>query len=246
MIATHAFPPLHASRRHPWALGGALALIALCVQASAFVPPASFILRRMAAKFSGLRGVTATVGGEMEVRGDLVAVQGKLHLAAPDRFRLDLKHDKGEVQETWLGGSKSIRSGGAAQTFATKSHPLVALFLGNARAYLGEAGIDASVISLGRTGTFVCWVIGAKAEDNTKPQLWIDKDTFLPVRVLTFEGEPRRAVEWRMDGYDRAYGAAFPRQLEQRIEDKRVLRIGLVSADTTRVPSESLFTSAAP
>lgn len=231
--------------RRAWALSCLLA--ALSTQAAAFVPPTSFILRRMAAKVSGLRGLSAEVGGELDVSGAWTSAQGRLHIAAPDRFRLELTHAGGRTVETWLGAARSLQGAGQAQTSTAKaSHPVVALFFGNARAYLGEVGIDASTVTLGRHGAQVCWVIGSKAEDASKPQLWIDKETFLPVRILTFDGEPRRASEWRFDGYERGAAGGFPRQLEQHVDGKRVLRVGIVSADTTRVPSDSLFTTTAP
>ena len=49
---------------------------------------------------------------------------------------------------------------------------------------LAELGIDFSVSSLGRLDGKVVYIIGAEYPDITVPQLWIDKETFIPARWM--------------------------------------------------------------
>ena len=49
---------------------------------------------------------------------------------------------------------------------------------------LEDLGIDFSVTSLGRLEGTICYVIGARYPDESVPQLWVTKDTFLPMRWI--------------------------------------------------------------
>jgi len=49
---------------------------------------------------------------------------------------------------------------------------------------LEDLGIDFSVTSLGRFEGVICYVIGARYPDESVPQLWVTKDTFLPMRWI--------------------------------------------------------------
>ncbi len=49
---------------------------------------------------------------------------------------------------------------------------------------LASLGVDVSVSSLGRFQGKIAYVIGAQYPDKSVPQVWIDKDTFRPMRWL--------------------------------------------------------------
>lgn len=234
----------------------AFAVVAgLAASALAFIPPARFILKKLAARLSPLRGVTATLAGFQVAAGAAdsgQAATGRLYLGAPDRFRLEV-HAAGDTRvEVWAGGSRSTRVGEQARTeVASGTHPVTGLFLGgNVAAMLREWGIDSDVVTLGRLDPrYICWVIGAAAEDPTRPQLWVDKETFLPVRLLVFDGrgDARRAHDWRFYDYDLADPSTpFPRSIEIRVDGRRVLRAAVQKLDVRAVPRESLFSSTAP
>jgi outer membrane lipoprotein-sorting protein len=225
-----------------------LAGIAVALSATsawAYIPPGSFILRKMGGKLAPLRGITATVAGQLfEGGADAAArnVSGKLYLAAPDRFRLEA----GDLLEVWMGGSRTVRGPGVSKTEAvSRGHVLPALFLqGNPQAALQERGVNTRLVTLGRYLHYLCWVVGSKAEDPERPQLWVDKDTFLPVRFVYFEGEGenRRRVEWSLQQYDPVDSARpFPRILELARDGKRELRLSVQALSTREVPRESTF-----
>jgi outer membrane lipoprotein-sorting protein len=226
-----------------------IAVVGLTASASAYVPPASFILGKMAGRLASLRGVSATWFGAQYGGASADSarpVSGRLHLAAPDRFRLETRVEQGTQVEIWSGSSKTLRVGETAKTeVAPGPHPLPTLFLGGSpRSTLRERGVDLGVVHLGRLGSTVCWVIGAKAEDPARPQLWVDKETFLPVRwiVLEGEGEARRSIDWRFEGYDPVDATrAFPQTLELWVGGQRVLRMALQTLDVRDVPRDSFL-----
>ena len=55
--------------------------------------------------------------------------------------------------------------------------------------HLVALGVDVSVSSLGRYEDRIAFVIGAVYPDNSAPQVWIDKDSFLPMRWVIAGGE---------------------------------------------------------
>lgn len=71
---------------------------------------------------------------------------------------------------------------------------------------LGMLGVDGSISSLGRFHGKIAYIIGAQYPDESVPQVWIDKDTFTPIRWIiskkTENGSQDttefRYVEWKM------------------------------------------------
>jgi hypothetical protein len=49
--------------------------------------------------------------------------------------------------------------------------------------------IHADAIALERWKTQFAWVIGPKSKNGPQPQLWIEKDTFLPIRLVSSSNE---------------------------------------------------------
>jgi hypothetical protein len=79
--------------------------------------------------------------------------------------------------------------------------------------HLRTMGIDVSVSSLGRLEDDYCYVVGARFPDENAAQLWVAKDTFLPMRLMlppaamsTGEG----TVEIRYRNWTFVDGLAYP------------------------------------
>lgn len=49
---------------------------------------------------------------------------------------------------------------------------------------LAETGVDVDLTSLGRFEEQIVYIIGAQYPDESRPQLWVDKETFRPVRWI--------------------------------------------------------------
>jgi outer membrane lipoprotein-sorting protein len=222
-----------------------MSLLLLAGSAAAFIPPGSFILRKMQERLSTIRGISATFTGERFAEdGTARPLAGRLYVASPDRFRLDAQG----WLEVWAGGSKTVRNGETDKTEAAeRSHPLPSLFVhGNAASALQERGVDVHHVSLGRFREHICWVVGGKAEDTSRAQLWVDKETFFPVRLRYFEGEgeAKRAVDWLFLEYDPANVAKpFPQKIELSRDGKRIFRLVFQALSVIDVPREALFST---
>ncbi|MDY6823926.1 MAG: hypothetical protein SWH68_09080 [Thermodesulfobacteriota bacterium] len=55
-------------------------------------------------------------------------------------------------------------------------------------------GIDTTVSSLGRMGDTIVYVVGAEYPDETVSQLWLDRESFLPVRLMLVPSPQRTAT----------------------------------------------------
>lgn len=78
-------------------------------------------------------------------------------------------------------------------------------------------GLDVRVSSLGRFEGKPCYVLGAKYPDLSSPQIWIEKDTFLPFRWIATESTPGRAsrlVEFRYLDWQKKGNAWYPMHIQ--------------------------------
>ena len=107
------------------------------------------------------------------------------------------------------------------QIISTSENPLMVykdLFIFRGReplaARLSALGIDMTVVSLGRLGDTVAFVIGAQYPDETVSQLWVDKETFLPLRLILKRAADDVAVEVRYLDWRHQYRFRHPRRIE--------------------------------
>ena len=95
-------------------------------------------------------------------------------------------------------------------------------------AFLKRHGIDESVVSLARFDDRVAFVIGAKPWETNKPQLWIDKELRVPLRLVTVNGNV--VEELRLLGYgSELVDQWFPRRIE-RWENGGLVEVTEISA----------------
>jgi hypothetical protein len=83
-------------------------------------------------------------------------------------------------------------------------------------------GIDLAVSSLGRFKNQFFYVIGAVYPDKTRPQLWIEKESFLPTRFLILDQtDPNRKknIEFRYLNWMKTENAYYPMRIETYIDD---------------------------
>ena len=94
-------------------------------------------------------------------------------------------------------------------------------------------GVDVQVSSLGRMEDHYCYVVGARFPNDDAAQLWVDKDTFLPTRLLLPASalQPEAGpVEIRYRNWTFVEGAAYPMHVvvmqdHQIMEEARVDRV---------------------
>ena len=77
--------------------------------------------------------------------------------------------------------------------------------------------MNVSKSSYGRWEGAVAYVIGAQYPDESKPQLWVDKSSFLPVRWIFQVDYPsvgQDRVEFRYKDWRQTEGSWYPRLIE--------------------------------
>jgi len=84
---------------------------------------------------------------------------------------------------------------------------------------LSNLGIDVSISSLGKFDGRLALVVGAEFPDETVPQVWIDKETFQPLRIMVFDTKsaysPRTGfLEIRYSKWQQIGKINYPMQIE--------------------------------
>jgi hypothetical protein len=108
---------------------------------------------------------------------------------------------------------------------ATKSPPdPILVFIGASEkdpggsrgsAFLRSRGIDDNVVSLARLEKRPNFIIGAKPWEPKKAQLWVDKEFYLPSRLIEVDKQSGSITDTRFLGYgSAATGEWFPQRIE--------------------------------
>jgi hypothetical protein len=111
----------------------------------------------------------------------------------------------------------------------------------DAKAY----GVNTEVVSLARFDGRVAWLIGSKPWERDKPQLWLDKDTYLVVRVVKFnkrEGGATQKIDERYLGWGSPIGGNwFPASIEVWVDDKLMQRTLVRNVERNQAFDATLF-----
>lgn len=183
----------------------AAATLPIARRALAWVPPADYLIgkiaeRRKNVKTLTLKGIRTFTGRSFE--GGKQDVVEQMWVNVTDGgYRLERKTPKGAYVEVSDGVKRVSVSEGKAGSLENDPRPLERLLFTNAsKDDLVKAaqafGLRLDVTGLGRVDGKIAWVIGAKEGDTAAPQLWVDKDRSLPLelrdprakRTVKFEG----------------------------------------------------------
>jgi len=104
---------------------------------------------------------------------------------------------------------------------------------------LAGRGVALGEVAFGRLGERVAWVLGARPQDP-RPQAWIDKLTFQPIRLLASLGGADRDVRL-LDFGSPIGGEIFPRAVEVWSADKLEARFTLGKVTTNLKLPDALF-----
>ena len=112
------------------------------------------------------------------------------------------------------------------------------------QSHLMNMGIDVSVSSLGRFGDQLVFVVGAKYPDLSVPQIWIDKETFLPARWVDVVSQ----VDGTYKTMDAVYGnwqkiekTWFPMAVDFSKEDRVIRKINVTKVEINTILDPSEF-----
>ena len=181
----------------------------------AYIPPTHFIIKTLAAKHTGFKGV--------RVKSTVTAYEGEK--AVSTRFQETTFFDPSS------GSLRSVAIDDAGKELYIAERKGSELLTGDALLFepngetLGKIlrahGVPVQVGSLStgeeqsnewltRWNAAIAWVIGfEKPNQKWKAQLWIEKDTFLPLRILLDQRE--NPTELRFDNYRFYREFPFPR-----------------------------------
>lgn len=107
--------------------------------------------------------------------------------------------------------------------------------------FLKRHKIDEDVVSLDRLGGQIAYVIGAKPWEGEKPQLWIDKEFLLPIRLIT-EGKDGSTLDVRLLGYGSgATGEWYPRRIQTYRNGELIETVTYDSAELNTNLDDGLF-----
>ncbi|MFL5264230.1 MAG: hypothetical protein ACJ79E_17915 [Anaeromyxobacteraceae bacterium] len=196
-----------------------------------------------AARGAAASGIAATPGA---ATGADLTVPATLFVKTPGRCRLELS-PAGAPTTAADRPAASLRGGRLSGRRGLEALPAVAALVEGVCALIGEKGAGGSEperafaqalaargvaltdVALGRMGGRVAWVIGGRPQD-ARPQAWIDKQAFQPLRLIARFGDATRDVRL-LDFGSPVGGDRFPRaveiwdgtQLEARFTAERVL-----------------------
>ncbi len=221
---------------------GAALLSAVAAGAFAYIPPATGILGRHAKYRDNLhihsllvRGAYTFFGEEAKrVAESMKAVNAggettlpaEIAIKMPGRCAITLSAPSGIASEAAVTSNAQGKLKAVGPKLAVlERHAALAcplLFQKTSQAgdadqmlaqFLQTLGVDTSVVSLVRFSGAVAYAIGAKPRDLAKPQLWLNKETLYPMRLLA--KVDAAAVDVRLLDYSSpASGEWHPRQVE--------------------------------
>ncbi len=116
-------------------------------------------------------------------------LDGSLKFVFSRAFRSDTRSSTTERILVSVGGrSLTIVDGSIVSETANRLDHFKDILLLRSRERLAEfllrMGVDVSISSLGRFEDRIAFVIGAQYPDESVSQLWVDKDTLLPLRLI--------------------------------------------------------------
>ena len=163
-----------------------------------------------------------------------------LRYVFPEAFRSDTQSENAQrIHLTTGGKSMTVIDGKLAGNDEMVFDLYKDLLFYRSRAQLEDRlialGVDMSVVAYGRFEDKIAFVIGAERPDDPVPQVWVDKESFLPIRWLmkADEADARtldleiRYADWRQIEH-----VWYPMQVVYYQDDKPVREISVESLST--------------
>jgi hypothetical protein len=211
--------------------------------AIAYIPPASFLMEKMAAK-RGQIGLSRVMLSMKCRAGKDLFHEEQWYIKSPGMVRREKTNDVLEVcngGQCWQkkGKEKPVRLPGWSYW------PYLFIAEGNATAsrylkWIQSVGVNVEHDTLTRFHGQMAVILGAKEWERDRPQFWIDKDVFLPLRLMVREGASLIDILW-IDWGSRLAGDWFPSALEIYADGQLIERCEVVRLDSNRPLSDDLF-----
>ena len=163
----------------------------------------------------------------------------------PERFRSDIASER--VRRTHLVFADSSLtvidgrlSSGGNDTFDRYQQLLRSRTRPRLMKTLNSLGVETAISSLGRLDETVVFVLGARYPDESVSQLAVDKETFLPVRLLLVDkNNDDRHVEMVYRNWQKVQSGWFPFQVHFHVNGRlaREIRVADLRINPT-IPAE--------
>lgn len=174
-----------------------LVLLGFSAVGRAYILPADQILNFMIkhlGSVSTLQISQKTVIYDPSLEEGMQEFDATLYYWYPDRFRYEVTTPGGEeIRVVGPDGAMAVQKGQIVQQRESQfDHFKDALLYRSTellRWKFSQREVDLDVVSLGRYRDKISYVIGAKYPDESLPQIWIEKDTFRPIRYILTPGD---------------------------------------------------------
>ena len=178
---------------------------------------------------------------------EAVTLQETLFFSFPDRFRAEttggnyrrISIQSGQERLVVVNGQ--IQSGPPEQFEVYKDILLLETRTAMA-AYFMQLGVDLNRTCLGRFEDHYCFVVGAYSAEERTPQLWVEKDSFRPLRLIlppTAMSPQEGVLEVRFLDWGQVEGAAYPMlvQIYRKHQLFREMRVEDLQVDPVQDPA---------
>jgi len=164
---------------------------------------------------------------------EAMAVQETVSYRFPVAFRSEFASAVGEhIQIFSNGRALTVVDGHIVSDTESEFDHYKDIFLFNTRELLikclSQLGVAADVSSVGRFQGRIAYVLGAQYPDETVPQLWLDKETFRPMRWLlkpASAGNLSEALEVRYGDWRKVSSIWYPERIEFYLGDRLLRRM---------------------
>ncbi len=153
---------------------------------------------------------------------DFVSLEEIARYAFPDRFRSDTASDSAKrVYVSSKGDAITIMDRKISSRPESDYDLYKDLLLYHSRMLLQNRlsllGVNVDITSVGRYQNKIAFVIGAEYPDETRSQVWVDKDSFRPIRWLLIKskaGEIGTVMEFRYDMWQHIDSIPYPKHIQ--------------------------------
>jgi outer membrane lipoprotein-sorting protein len=229
----------------------AILLLLTCQTARAYILRGPHILDITTRKLAGISSMLVTQHVQFfdsEKSGPQRAEE-TLRYLFPETFRSDARSEASQrIYLLVRGRSITIINNKRVDTDAMVFDRYKDILLYRSRDRLDDClrdlGVDMSVVAYGRFEDKIAFVIGAEKPDDPGPQLWIDKETFLPMRwLMKTEGTApvSRRMEIRYADWRRIDQAWYPMQVTYLQDGEPVRQITVDTLKTNLNFPRELF-----
>ena len=230
-----------------------LVMVLCCyTQANSYVLQGPHLLDLMIKKYGGAKRLLVSqklIFYDNSRQMGAVKINETLSYVFPEGFRSDiLSENTQKIHVVSKGRALTIIDGKIADDFQSAFDIYKDLILYRSRTLLQKRldmlGIDASISSVGRFRGKIVYIVGAQYPDESASQVWIDKDTFRPIRWIISKraGNGRRnAIEFRYVQWKMFNNNWYPIRIEIYQDDTLLREIVVDNIDTTPSFSEDFF-----